>query len=180
MKNPLVTLFGDKLRLFSTHSERMQRRHSNRIDRQLRKEHKKWKAKWNRTECKSNCKRRTYLLLEVPCFERPGLLNQLHVNFPQTFGLIAKHGILWKVSITSYNNKNNVIFCGSAMHYGWRVDNNFYFYNFCFFQSFRYSCNNNYSTALLFPIFPPIIYSILWQKWSNNFSTHSFPQLHKN
>lgn len=78
MKNLLVSILGAKLKLVSKHSERSQRCHSNRIDRDLHKERSNhWIG-------------RTYLVLELPGFERSQLLDQLRQNFPQTFGLISK------------------------------------------------------------------------------------------
>lgn len=77
MKNYLITIFGDKLKLVSSHSER----HSKRINRQLKKEKPKFRN------------RQTFLMLEIPGFKSSGMLDQIRINLPQTYGLIGKYGM---------------------------------------------------------------------------------------
>ena len=81
MKNYLISIFGDKLKLVSSHSERAERRHSNRINRQLKKEKPKFRN------------RQTFLMLEIPGFKSSGMLDQMRINLPQTYGLIGKYGM---------------------------------------------------------------------------------------
>ena len=90
MKNPFVTILGDKLKLVPSHMQRSQRRHSKQIDQQLGMERRK---RW--------CQK-TYLLLELPGFIRSKLCDKLHANLPQTFGMIATYGMYCMFCVTFF------------------------------------------------------------------------------